>query len=336
MRPQSKSIQQSLISLVQSIISDKYSLVFELSELLEISNDSVYRRLRGETLLSIEEVQKICMHYKISFDSICRNENINSVTFQFQPITKEDDFKKYLISIRDDLKVLQNKEDVNIMYAAIDIPIPHNFKFPVVAAFKFFYWLKSIANVLSYQNLKFSPGVLSKEYFDIGMEIHKSYCYIPSTEIWTDLILNSILKQIDYYWESGEFLSKDDALQLCEEVKQEFEYMKNLSETGSKLPGNDNLSGENKNFNVYYSDIEIANNCILVKNNKTKTSYFTTQTFNKLVTSNIPFNTETERWLNNIIKKSTAIGIVGEKLRYQFFKKAFDEIEKQVNKIKHS
>ena len=42
---------------VQESIPPHCSLVDELSELLKISNDSVYRRLRNETILSIDEVE---------------------------------------------------------------------------------------------------------------------------------------------------------------------------------------------------------------------------------------------------------------------------------------
>ena len=76
------AVQQRLLGLVQDQTPDKYSLVYELSELLGISTDSVYRRLRSETLMDITEIQKICLHYNISFDSICGCEDSGLVSFQ--------------------------------------------------------------------------------------------------------------------------------------------------------------------------------------------------------------------------------------------------------------
>jgi hypothetical protein len=46
------------------------SIVDEVASLLEISNDSAYRRMRGDKPLSFEEVQKLCVHFSISLDGI--------------------------------------------------------------------------------------------------------------------------------------------------------------------------------------------------------------------------------------------------------------------------
>ena len=48
--------------------------------------------------------------------------------------------------IRDSLDIAKAKEQ-RIIYAAIDIPIFHYFKFPELAAFKMFYWMKEVMNV---------------------------------------------------------------------------------------------------------------------------------------------------------------------------------------------
>jgi hypothetical protein len=156
---------------------------------------------------------------------------------------------------------------------------------------------------------------------------------VPSTEIWTDLITYSLLRQVDYYWDSGEFASKDDALALCDEVEQEFEYLQDAAANSSKNPERKKLPGEPLNFQLYDCDIEIANNTILVINGDQKTKYLSTQTFNIILTSNTLFASETHRWLNTLIKKSTLISEVGGKQRSLFFREAFDKITQLRHKI---
>ena len=111
--------------------------------------------------------------------------------------------------------------------------------------------------------------------------------------------------------------------------------MKRMAETGSKDPDNEKLTKDMCNFKVYYSDIEFANNCIQVSSDTFKTTYLSIQTFNKIATSNTFFNEDIERWLNNIMRKSTLISLVGEKTRFQFFKRVFEGISKLENKIKN-
>jgi hypothetical protein len=326
-------IQQKLLGLIHDQIPDKFSYVDELSELLQISSDSVYRRLRGETLLSITEIQELCMHFNISFDSICGTENTGLVSFQYEPIKGTDNFLNYLTSMRDVLKHLEQKGNSHITYAAIDIPILHNFRFPLVSFFKSFYWLKSISNFPGFHEVKFSGRILKAEFVELGKEINELYCRIPSTEIWTDLILNALLKQVDYYWESGEFNSQEDALELLEEVEKEFDYMQTAAELCSKNPNVKASSAKPANFQVYLCEIEISNNCILIQDGPNKTAYLSTHTFNKMVTSNNVFTEETQRWMDSLLAKSTLISCIGEKQRSMFFRSAKDKITQIRHKI---
>ena len=46
----------------------------ELSQLLGVNVDAAYRRLRGVTQLTFDEINKMCKHYSVSFDSIIKYE----------------------------------------------------------------------------------------------------------------------------------------------------------------------------------------------------------------------------------------------------------------------
>ena len=326
-------IQLRLLGLIHDQIPDKFSYVNELSELLHISSDSVYRRLRGETLLNINEIQDLCLHYNISFDSVCGLENTGLVSFQYEPVKGAETFISYLTSMRDVLKNLEQKGNAHIIYAAIDIPILHNFRFPLVSFFKSFYWLKSVSNFPGFREVKFSRKILKTEFIELGKEINEFYCKIPSTEIWTDLILNALLKQIDYYWDSGEFNSREDALELLEEVEKEFEYMQAAAAACAKNPNIKAPSGKTANFQVYLCEIEISNNCILIQDGPNKSAYLSTHTFNKMVTSNLVFTEETQRWMDSLLAKSTLISGIGEKQRSIFFRNAQDKINQLRQKI---
>ena len=78
----------------------------------------------------------------------------------------------------------------------------------------------------------------------------------------------------------------------------------------------------------------MTNNCVLVKLNELKVVYLSHQTFNTISTSNNKYSEETEVWLNNIMRKSNLISGISEKLRYQFFKKAFKVLEDLEERIR--
>ena len=61
-------MQEVFIKHLKQVVPANVSLVDDIADLLKISNDSAYRRLRNETELSLDETYKICKHYKISID----------------------------------------------------------------------------------------------------------------------------------------------------------------------------------------------------------------------------------------------------------------------------
>ncbi len=60
-------IQIQFLDRVNDLVPRDTSLVQELADLLNISTDSAYRRMRGETQLSFDETILLCDHYKYIF-----------------------------------------------------------------------------------------------------------------------------------------------------------------------------------------------------------------------------------------------------------------------------
>ena len=83
-----EDIQVSFLNMVKKRLPPNISLADEISDILDISRDSAYRRLRGETILSLTEVRKISNHYGISLDTLLNTQN-DSITFQYRSINNE-------------------------------------------------------------------------------------------------------------------------------------------------------------------------------------------------------------------------------------------------------
>ena len=56
--------QESLFNAIKNSLAANISLVHDVSELLGISYDSAYRRIRGEKELSLDELKKLSLHYQ--------------------------------------------------------------------------------------------------------------------------------------------------------------------------------------------------------------------------------------------------------------------------------
>lgn len=328
---EAKEIQKGFLDRVKATLPVHTSLVEELADLLNTSNDSAYRRMRGETLLSIDEIARICAHFKVPFETSSQT-NAQSVSFNYFKLEgKKENFKIWLTSLCDNVKQIGNLKDNSILYAADDVPIWHHFHNADLAAFKIFYWLKSIVNDPFYADQKFDPSIIDPEYIAAAKQLLVNYNQIKSAEIWSEDTLNSTLKQVEYFWESGFFKNKEDALKICDAIDIEIDLLKTKAERESKLDSKDNKF--EPNFMLYRCEVMIGNNTILSEIGHSKIIYVSNNTFNMMSTTSPDFVEENERWLKNLIRQSVLISGVSEKQRNQFFKILKGKIEALRNSI---
>jgi hypothetical protein len=321
--------QELFVERIKLALHPGISLVNELADLLEVSTDSAYRRIRGETSFSLEEIITVCNHYKISFDAFCSNSS-GSVNFSYELLANTvDSFQNYLNGMLADMQRISASTEKEIIYAAEDIPLFHLFRFPELAAFKVFYWMKSVLNIPELEGKNYDPSLIDESIMETGKNILELYTRIPCKEIWSERTISSLVKQIDYYNEAGFFNRKEDALHLCDIFSEALLDIKTQAEKTTKAT----VAGFENNFILYNSDIEIGNNCILVKAGGTTTVYLRHHTFNSMITQNASFCSETEQWFSGLIKKSSLISGVSEKQRNQYFRKALESVEMLKNRL---
>ncbi|MGL4596333.1 MAG: hypothetical protein ACRCYO_02320 [Bacteroidia bacterium] len=323
-----RTAQQVFIQRIKDIIPTNHSLVDELADILAVSTDSAYRRIRGETALSIDEVSILCSHYRISFDTES-SKNGNGVTFSYHPLSSDEkNFAVYLNNIARDMQRIRSAGQREIIFAAEDIPIFHHFKYPLLSGFKLFYWSRSILNAPGLEGKKFDPKMVDPELCALVESVYDLYLEIPSIEIWSEDTLNSTLKQIEYYWESGFFNNQEEALAVLADVESMVNDISRQAEHGCKFRGEVPTSKTDNNYTLYNSELMIGNNCILVTIGGSKVTYLSHNTFNSMATTSPGFCDETERWLRNLIRKSIPISGVSEKQRFRFFRNKLDKITK--------
>jgi hypothetical protein len=293
----------------------------------------LYRRIRGETKLNIEEVALLCEKFSISFDSFLKT-NLSTVNFQYREMNKGlVSFTDHLMDLKRNLIQIEQSKEKHVYYGCEDIPIFHNLSDERIAAFKIFYWLRSIMNEPAFQQEKFSFELIPSEIIDLGKELYDLYCKIPSSEIWTDTTLQSTIKQVHYYWESGMFRSKEDALSVCDSLRKTMLRILKQAELKSKVISNSGNSNVESNYSLYLSDLEITNNSVLVKIGAFSSVFLGHLTFRTMSTTNRLYCEETERWINNLMSKATLVSGVSEKIRNQFFNKAIGMIDQLIKEI---
>jgi len=115
------------------------NLANELADLLGVNVDAAYRRMRGVTALTFDEIQKICLHFNISFDSIINYEG-TLVPFQFNAMFGPSfDMVAYLKNIEGELATLRKLSNTKIEMTCMDLPYFRQFGFKSLSRFKLFF-----------------------------------------------------------------------------------------------------------------------------------------------------------------------------------------------------
>jgi hypothetical protein len=322
-------VQEIFIKKLKETAPPNVSLAEELADLLGVSTDSVYRRLRNQTEFTLKEVYTVSKHYNISVDSLFSFSG-DFVTCNYIKLTDSaENFEKYLAGLAGQLKMLAGLKNGKIVYAAEEIPIFHSLGAEPLRAFKLFYWQRSVLNVPEYQNKKFELGLIPDSVMKVAAEVNSYYAQVPSIEIWTDKTILTSVKQIEYYFESGAFQNKTDALLILDHLHKTADTLQKWAEAENK----DVQAGNPQNYWLYNSDLIIGTNCIHVATDMFNSSYISFNTVNSLTTTNQTFCEEIEHWIKNLIRKSNLISGTAEKQRFRFFSnmhKLISEAEERI------
>lgn len=319
-------IQKAIFEEVKNKLPSNVSFVHEISELLEVSYDSSYRRIRGEKTLSLDDLNKICSHFNISLDPYFGVKG-NKVVFESMFVEPENiTIREWLVRIHSDIKKMADVKNASIIYSAKDIPFYHFFQVPEIAAFKVFFWQKTLFHFPEYRDKKFSLDEFDRELQDIGTGILLTSIKIPTTEIWNEDTFIIFLRQIEFCWISGLFEKQEDALILCEKLVLWLKHLREQAEYGFKFIYGLKPQGIEGSFKLYENEVVLNDNTILADLDGNLVTYLTYNVVSLLVTRDKAFTRSIRNYLAGLIKKSILISSSAARERDRFFNGLTDQI----------
>ena len=312
-------IQDYLFQKIREKLPPSASLADVISDLLHVSTDSAYRRIRGETPLVLEEAAALCKQFSLSLDTLL---SLKGSAVTFIPTQLNNDhytFEQYLKDILTSFQYIDSHQQKNIIYLTKDVPLFYHFMLRPLFAFRYFFWMKSILQHPDFIGLKFSMDYLPSHIERTGQEILKLYNNIPTTEIWNTECVNSVIGQIAYYREAGYFHSEEDVETVYDALRKTLEHLKTQAEYGCKfLPGENPLSKKN-NYSLFYNRVVLGDNTIMVETDGKRTLYLIYDILNYMATQDTKFCQEVYTKMQMLIKRGTIISNVSEKQRSVFF-----------------
>jgi hypothetical protein len=324
---ESNELQLIFFQHIKSKLAPHLSFVDEVAELLEISNDSAYRRIRGEKQISFEEIQKLSNRFNISIDQVLNLKN-DSMMFSGSFLEADNfNFTQYLDEmVYKNLAYIASFKQKELFSFSKDIPNFYYFMFPELAAFKFFFWMKTLLNFRSYSQSKFSVKEIESLFFEKAKKIALTYCQIPSSEILNVENFQISLRQIEYYKDTGVFASKAELELIYNKLLEMVDHMENVCAAGKKhMPGQKPLQSD-ASLKMYVNDFIIGDNSNIAIVNEKRICFINHNSLNYMITQDDKFCNYSYAHIQNIIHKSNLISEVGERERAMFFNQARQRI----------
>lgn len=330
-------LQRKLFQNIKLKLKSHEALVEVIEDLLSLSTDSAYRRIRGRKELTLTELQILCSHFNISADELLNSDNSEQIIFNYRALHPTHfNLRDYLQTNLDNLRMMTAlSSDCKLFYCAMSLPLFDYFHIKEIAAFKLFVWQKSIAAFPDFVNKTFSFAQADKELNKIGERFLSLYQEIPSIELWNVETCNSLFSQIKFYAETNLFENPEEAFLLLDKVEEYLNHVMKQAEYGLKFPIGSMPHSKSGSYELYLNEVVIADNTIMVTAGEKRFVFLTHAALNFLNTSNDSFCNTTHEWLSNLIKRSSLLSSSSEKQRVKFFNGMFAKVNQLREQLKY-
>jgi hypothetical protein len=311
--------QAEIFEIIKRKIKGSDSIGNAVGEVLSISQDAVYRRFRGDTLLTIYEIEKLAKHFDFSIDALFEM-NKNKLVFDFQAFSAFDvSMDSYLQSMLDSVVHLKKQKNPQLTISVNNTPFLQLLNFPHLVRFKLFFWAKTHLQIEKYKNQLFQHEKVSEQSFAIGKEVLRIYNSIPSREIYDPELLRGFTREIYYYFNAQHFQEPEYALFLLDNLDKFVDHLKDQAAQGKKFLYATQAPASGNDFEMYHNETLNATTTVFYKTDDYSGLFIAHNIMNTLHTTDQVYVSDSESVLSKQIANSSMISTVNEKDRNNYF-----------------
>ncbi len=329
-------LQTALIGEIISKFSSRQGAIDSVAEILSIGRESATRRMKGTTMISPNEMTKLCQHFDISLDQFIHKESDNVIFNYNHFIQPVKTFEDYLNQLLKNQQLALSLEGSKIYYATQEVPPFQYFFYPELTAFKLYVYGITVWGMDFLENNKCSLDIISPEVSEKAMECARLYALLPSVDLWSWGILNHSLNQIEYMAETDRFEPPELALNVCDLLLDLLNRHKLMAKLGKKFHKSSNSADSYGDFYLHYNELVNTNNTILLKSESLKVLFTTFGNPNFLRTMDPRTCSFFEKWFEKTISRSVAISVHSEKNRDYYFNRLNKMVLQLKKKIEYT
>jgi hypothetical protein len=310
-----------VVKTVLENISTSEKPVTRLVEILEISRESAYRRIRQDIPFTFEEIAKLALTLNFSIDNIIEGSKKETFSFDLQSKIISPTANTYIAQFHEYnyyLKNLINATQSETFMALNEIPPLFFILSEQLFKFNYFQWLHTHSE--KSVSCSFSELIMTTELLSIRKEIFANISKVSNvTIILSPYIYISMLKSIQYFY-YRKLLSQDELLLIKKDV---LDFI-NLAETFAK---NGYFTPDSK-VDFYLSTLNVNSNILFLKYDETSEIHFWIYPSNPLIVRDPEICAIQKDWFQSLKKQSMLITLSNEILQANYYVKQRENVEK--------
>ena len=312
------NLNQKIIKEIISKLGDKTILADYLVNLLSISRESCYRRIRNRIPFSFEEISIIASDLDISIDKLLE-KNISCFYLNEDFNSNQEPNDTFSSLLNNDIKIIKkmlDEKDAKITVSMNRIPF---YLLQSASLFKFEYFHYMYLSGKISLMTRYSDIVIPDNIVDLHQISYLLFNKLNNvTCIFNSLTYTEIIKRIKFYYRS-KFISDDDLQVLQADL---FEILKKFE---SILHSGKNSSGSEYLF--YYSFFALENSLTFFESSASTLLQSWIYPESPIIIKNDKaINSIQKRWIDSKIRNSMLITKTNDIQQIEIFRNIYKEI----------
>lgn len=317
-------LNETILNELQKASTDERTPAQILIEVLHLSKESAYRRLRSDVKFTLDEAAKLSLALNFSLDFIIGNTTLEKSVFDLNKsaMPTDDYFNNVIRKLEDYVdftKQMEKDPTSKAMFALNCLPYTFYLSCDNLSRFKHYKWLYQCASTdtdLSYSDIHLSNTLIEKQHNYVAQTKKIAHTiYILDRNVFT-----SVKYDIEYFYNLN-LITDEDVKLLKKELFEMLSRIEVIAKNGKFDTGRD--------VAIYISSVDIEASYTLYEHSADSYSHLRIYGMSGVDTHSKSAARKQKEWIESHKRYSTVISKSGEMHRLQYFnaqRKAIESI----------
>jgi len=322
-------LKNTIASKILSNIPLRVKPIDYLMESLNISRESVYRRIRGDISFTFEEIAKLSIDLGFSIDELVMKDMPAHIFFDLHASNTQDPSEVFLIKFQQYFQNIFDTSSVKEIKSSMilnRVPLEFIVLFDTLFKFSYYRWMHQFQEIslkYSYSDIIVPDNLVCLQH-QATENLKRVYSNIF---IFDSNIFLNLIREIQYYYKRR-LISDDDYLRLKDDLAGLVDMVENIAQTGYYI--------SNTKYSFYLSSLNIESSSRFTEFGEHVQSQFFIEALEPITISNPNLCAIHKKWLDSMRKYSTLISLSNEILQARYFNRQrayIEEIAENVSLI---